>query len=463
MQDPDEKAYKGCIARIMLRRELVEDEDNLDWNILKKDEFQEKIWSGRSWSNIAKNFAIVLLFSLIPTVSDVVTDGLSVNSFLSGTVYTKHITDLSLLNVTNNHSCSDLISVPNPFDPDAADCTHTGCFIAYTDEGPIIEYEVIECFETDPGWGYVTLACIFLPGLVGAGKLWNGCGVINILCLATFLCPLSPLMLIGAKLVALVNPGEHWKKLTFRLTIVEGNFEARVQLLLQLYIIFSRADRQPSTIQLVTLATSLVMLVKTRTEEFLTDQPTDMTFTDRLKKAAGVLPMILTSEISYFGSVAASTALLRFWNLIVVFPLVHIIRLLLARWAVNDTLLSKNPNPAVTLKKLVTQEKNMKFFVCLETGFYIPYLLFFTGLTITANLHPDATITSLIPTLPPTKFSDTTIIQDIHLLNYLYLIVMLSEAISTVLVYIQIWKPCKEHVKKEARRVRGYDQSINQR
>ena len=87
-----------------------------------------------------------------------VTDGLSVNSFLSGTVYTKHITDLSLLNVTNTDGCTQLTNVSNPFDPDAAYCTHTGSFITYTDEGPIIEYEVIKCFEKDPVWGYVMLA-----------------------------------------------------------------------------------------------------------------------------------------------------------------------------------------------------------------------------------------------------------------------------------------------------------------
>ena len=122
MAKPDENLDNGCMAAIRRynqtnrnrNREMFEDGDNLDWDILKKEFTLEKIWTNRSRSDIAKNFAIVLLFGLIPTLSDVVTDGLSVNSFLSGTVYTKHITDLSLLNVTNISSCTQLTTCFKP-------------------------------------------------------------------------------------------------------------------------------------------------------------------------------------------------------------------------------------------------------------------------------------------------------------------------------------------------------------
>ena len=126
MAKPDENLDNGCMAAIRRynqtnrnrNREMFEDGDNLDWDILKKEFTLEKIWTNRSRSDIAKNFAIVLLFGLIPTLSDVVTDGLSVNSFLSSTVYTKHITDLSLMNMTNTHDCKHLSNVSNPFDPE---------------------------------------------------------------------------------------------------------------------------------------------------------------------------------------------------------------------------------------------------------------------------------------------------------------------------------------------------------
>ena len=457
MAKPDENLDNGCMAAIRRynqtnrnrNREMFEDGDNLDWDILKKEFTLEKIWTNRSRSDIAKNFAIVLLFGLIPTLSDVVTDGLSVNSFLSGTVYTKHITDLSLMNMTNTHDCKHLSNVSNPFDPEAAECTHTGCFIRFTDEGPIIEYAVIECFEKDPVCGFVTLATIFLPGFVSP-FLWTGCGFMTTGTLCFFLFPFFPLLLLGAKLVALINPGKHWKKFTFRLTAAEGNAESRAMLLLQLYIIFTRADRQPSTIRWATLATSLVMIIKTKTNHFLRDQPTDMTLKDQLQKAATLVPMILARNTSVIGSMAASTALLRYWSLLVIFPLVHIIRIILSRWAVNDKFWKpgSEPNPAKTLKKLITKKRNMKFFVSKETCTIISNLLILTGLTITANLHPEATIPSFSPSLHAVKFSDAAIVQNIYLLNYIYIIVMLSGAISLVLVYIQIVLPCKKHVKK---------------
>ena len=249
MKEPHEDmvALKPRIQRRQSeeRKEAFENADSLDWDNLQKEFSWDKIWTTRSGSEIVKNFAISLLFGLIPTISDVVTDGLSANSFLSGTVYTKHITDLSLLNKTNTHGCTQLTNVSNPFDPDARDCVHTGSFITYTHRGPIIQYEVIECFETDPVGGYMILALIFLPGFLGTADILSGCGRSreHILCWTLF--PFFPLLLLAAKLVALFNPGEHWKKLTFRLTLAEGAFESKATFILQLYIIFTRADRQP--------------------------------------------------------------------------------------------------------------------------------------------------------------------------------------------------------------------------
>ena len=181
------------------------------------------------------------------------------------------------------------------------------------------------------------------------------------------------------------------------------------------------------------------MIIKTKTNHFLRDQPTDMTLKDQLQKATTLVPMILARNTSVIGSMAASTALLRYWSLLVIFPLVHIIRIILSRWAVNDKFWKprSEPNPAKTLKKLITKKSNMKFFVSKETCTIISNLLILTGLTITANLHPDATIPSPTPSLHAVKFSDAAIVQNIYILNYIYIIVMLSGAISLVLVYIQ--------------------------
>ena len=151
---------------------------------------------------------------------------------------------------------------------------------------------------------------------------------------------------------------------------------------------------------------------------------------------------------------AASTALLRYWFLLVL-PLLLIMGTCLSRWARNDNILRpKNSLPAVTLKKLVTHKKNMNHFFGLTSGLNFPHILIFTVLTITANLHPDASVPSLkfsdsgIVNIYSLKFSDTVIVQNIYLLNYIYITVMISGAINVVLIYIQIVMPCNDHVKK---------------
>ena len=53
-------------------------------------------------------------------------------------------------------------------------------------------------------------------------------------------------VLIFAKLVQLINPRAEWKDMTMRLTKYEGQLESSLQLLLTLFIIFSRADRKPA-------------------------------------------------------------------------------------------------------------------------------------------------------------------------------------------------------------------------
>ena len=73
-----------------------------------------------------------------------------------------------------------------------------------------------------------------------ARDVWSGCGKICTWTMIFLSGPVFPFLVIGAKIVALFNPGEEWKKFTFRLTAAEGTFESKTSFLLQLFIVFTR-------------------------------------------------------------------------------------------------------------------------------------------------------------------------------------------------------------------------------
>ena len=58
-----------------------------------------------------------------------------------------------------------------------------------------------------------------------------------------------------------VNTGKEWKKFSAFIKAYEGHFESFFQCVLQFYIILTRADREPSNIQILTVGISLIMVV----------------------------------------------------------------------------------------------------------------------------------------------------------------------------------------------------------
>ena len=106
--------------------------------------------------------------------------------------------------------------------------------------------------------------------------------------------------------------------------------------------------------------------------------------------------------------------------------------------------------------------------------------LVLTCLVIATNCKPDAYIENLfglvnkyIPFLGlgrEHKFSDTTIVKNIYVLNAIYLVILVSGAINLFLIYIQIVEPTteaeaeaevedakKEDVKDEAEALKSQD------
>ena len=64
--------------------------DNLDWGVLYQ-EIKNLVGKqrSRSWKEIGKLFATTLALTLLPTLFDVGTDGLTLNGFINGAYYTK--------------------------------------------------------------------------------------------------------------------------------------------------------------------------------------------------------------------------------------------------------------------------------------------------------------------------------------------------------------------------------------
>ena len=177
------------------------------------------------------------------------------------------------------------------------DCVHTGRFTSFI-PGPEIEYEEIVCFEKDPIWGWVTVGFMFLPGYYFAyevskivmqileKKSFYG-QILLFVCLFFPCLVLFPLLLVLVKLVCLINPGLEWKRLNARMTGIEGSYESAFQTILTLFIIFTRADRQPSIVQIASLVASFGMLTKTAIADYLSPkQP--LKLKDELKATASL-------------------------------------------------------------------------------------------------------------------------------------------------------------------------------
>ena len=198
-----------------------------------------------------------LVISAIPTFYDLFTDSFAAKSFIQGTDYTKYITNWSDPAFHEN-------------------CVYVGQYTTFNPE-PEIEYE-ISCFEKDIIWGAVTVLLILLPGAPLAGDVSSiiseamqnekaRCGLYWLLLLPTML--IFPFILILLKLVGLINPGPEWKGKTIWITSIEGEWESSLQLLLTLFIIFTRADRKPAWWQVASLIASMVLVTKTSIADHL--------------------------------------------------------------------------------------------------------------------------------------------------------------------------------------------------
>ena len=231
---------------------------------VKKDDGSDQSSNQISWKSLSseirqsvftwENFFTVLTFGFLPSLFDFGTDYLQAVNFLWGSNYTKQVANQT----------------------DFGNCSHMGRYTSFAGPTPEIVYDDISCFEVDERWGYATLGIIHLPGFRVAGwsylearnkgsSMLTSLGILGIF---TICVPLFPLLVVVLKVVAMTRPGPEIKKICDEVVIIEGVWESTLQLLLNMFIIFSRADRRPSTVQLASTFTSLLLIVKTAIADF---------------------------------------------------------------------------------------------------------------------------------------------------------------------------------------------------
>ena len=308
----------------------------------------KKIWRDRTLNHFFGHFARVLLIGLVPSFFDLFTDSLNAKNFIFGTFYTKQIQNMTEFN-------RDI-------------CKHVGTYIRYTTttelnsssedlciskfstdlKKPEVVYEEVSCFEVDKIWGWMTFVFILLPGFglslniamwINSKKNTNkGWALIPLI--LPFACASFPFILVLVKLVTLVNAGPEWEKVANSITALEGRWESSFQLILTLFIILSRADRTPTVLQIASLVASLLMIIKVSASNFVKEDSAE----NQLQMIISLAPFFLTVTIFKFGSVAITTALLRYYTIplyIAVFILFHVI----SAWCKSKTKCKKPSSP----------------------------------------------------------------------------------------------------------------------
>ena len=415
---------------------VVASEDKIyggvNFSAVKRELSIQKLWRERTWKEILRHFFVALIFGALGSFVDIGTDGFTAKSFISGTNYTKWVKNLS--NLANHNDC--VVT----FNPD-----------------PEIEFQEIVCFEQDPIWGWVTVMFMIYPGFYlsifvgrcikdarGLSSFWDKLLLVASCCMAV---PCFLLVFTLVKVVRLINPGPEWKRVNTRMTGMES-FESTYQTILALFIIFTRADRHPSDMQLASLVASLAMITKTAIAEQLSlKQP--MKLMDELKATATLFPLFFSNAVFKVLSAAIILTCLKVlaFFVIVVFVLVPPgLRALKKKTGCcpKRFVVGRGVNRMTSLwleeDSKATKRQNTESCVAYEVIYGILLLTFLPSLVAAANTRPDL-------------FMFIGIVDNLRLLNGLFLGILAAMALNAVLFYLQMWKPMVEEEEAEQREV----------
>ena len=265
-------------------------------------------WPTSSWKNVFFCLALTVQ-KLGPSSWDIGTDMHQGEAYLTGDTYIK---------TANSRNDSSIMNY---------DCTWVGTTRSVNNdtESEIGVTYTFECLEKDVIWGWLTLGLVFIfPGLCQAIFLYaksdftkgKSCKLKSyISMLLILLIPFFPLQVFIIKLLTLLSNGPEMKKIRNLMIYLEGAFESSFQFILQLYIIFTRADRQPSTTQLLSISTSILFMAKAHLEANFADKPDEP-----LSRKLVMLPQKLCFIIHFCGSAAilASTFQMSFFIMVLV-------------------------------------------------------------------------------------------------------------------------------------------------
>lgn len=250
---------------------------------------EEKVFRG--WTDIGENFLLGLFFGLL-SLFDVGSDSWSAWRFWFGDDYTKTVSSEDDPYVTGNFT----------------NCTKVGYYYDYSTAD--ISSFTFECREKNKVCAGFTIFFMVLPSinlslaLASRGSWWLPMAI------TVAILPF-PLTLLLVKLVATVNVGKQFKAVNLMVTKAEARWESSLQFCLQLFIVFTRGDRQPSDIQLFSIGMSVIMMSKGSIGNFLADEQ-PLPLGQEIIRIGTMFPLHVTNLIFKLGSLSIICALLCF-------------------------------------------------------------------------------------------------------------------------------------------------------
>ena len=287
------------------------------------------------------------------------------------------------------------------------------------------------CFQKDPFYAIATLAFLLIPSIFTLQALPVSPGKCARVAWALLSCMVPfPVLLLTVKAVGLFNSGENWQMLAAGLTQCEGFFESSCQAVLQLYILFTRADRKPSTLQILTISASFLLLTKTSITSLLQPRHNkpQLTTKEKVIKAVSVLPMVFTNSVFKLFTLALAFSVFREWALaVVVIALIVVFGMIKSKDARLSHMAFQNVFGLSCLSVRYTDTQQRRQLQVWNTCWFIIHTLLLTAVLMLANFAPDIFF----------GISDLPIVHDIPLLITIVVSVWISGLISNILIHFQ--------------------------
>ena len=219
-----------------------------------------------------------------------------------------------------------------------------------------------------------------------------------------------PLMFLMVKFANIFTRQDDWKTAAMAMTGVEGVYEGGSQLVLQLTIVFKRADREPSNFQIATLISSLMSCLWATIENIFAHKPQTT-----IEMKVFLIPYALFENI--YLRMACALMLSTNWNMIL-----FIILLVVGKFVFRK--IPCIQNLSVAYKKLIIRLIKLSLFV-----------LTLIAIAVLVNCFPETSIWNW--GADEKKLSDMAIVDKAYF-NYIFACCIISGFVSNALYYFQV-------------------------